>query len=351
MTTEQDRIKENIRPDAATDRTIACGPILSVRELNVEYRGEKVTKAVQNVSFELYKGEILGIAGESGCGKSTLAYAITNMLKPPAYIKSGKAVYSQEDGSPIDILELNEKQLRQFRWTEVSMVFQSAMNALNPVTNLKKQFADIFLAHKPDMSKNEQTEKTLRLLEMVGLDKSTINRFPHELSGGMRQRVIIAMSLCHMPNVVIMDEPTTALDVVIQREILDEIINLQKELNFSVIFITHDISLLMEISDRLLVMYAGQIVEQAPTDEIINQALHPYTNGIMASIPDLYGERKELHGIPGTPPDLSLDIPGCPFEPRCPDAFGACRDIPLQKIFLADGSDHFVKCHKYDQRV
>ncbi|MCL5047655.1 MAG: ABC transporter ATP-binding protein [Firmicutes bacterium] len=328
--------------------TTSSASLLSVRDLSVEYRGERTTKAVKNVNFELRKGEILGIAGESGCGKSTLAYAITNMLKHPAYITSGEVLYAQGDsGNTVDILRLEHEQLRNFRWTEISMVFQSAMNALNPVTSLKKQFSDIFLAHKPGMTKAERLEKSIRLLEMVGLNKNIINQFPHELSGGMRQRVVIAMALCYMPNIVIMDEPTTALDVVIQRDILDEIIRLQKELNFSIIFITHDISLLLEISDRLLIMYAGEIAEQARTEAIVSRALHPYTNGIMLSIPDLYGQRRELRGIPGMPPDLSLDIPGCPFRPRCSEAFEPCSTWPPPKIFVANEPDHFVRCHKY----
>jgi peptide/nickel transport system ATP-binding protein len=206
------------------------------------------------------------------------------------------------------------------------MVFQSAMNALNPVTGVGRQFHDIFRAHRPAMTRAERAERTAALLEMVGIDPRRAHSYPHELSGGMRQRVVIAMALALEPDVVVMDEPTTALDVVVQREILDEVERLREELGFSVVFITHDLGLLMEVSDRLAVMYAGRIVEYAPAGSLAGAA-HPYTRGLLRSFPDLTGARRELRGIPGSPPDLRGDIPGCAFADRCEHAFEPCRTV------------------------
>ena len=241
------------------------GAVLVASHVSVEYGGEVPTRAVRDVSIELYRGEMLGIAGESGCGKSTLAYALTRLLRPPAVMTEGQVLFYGRDGAgPVDIMALEPEALRRFRWTVVSMVFQSAMNSLNPVTSLRRQFSDIFEAHVPGMDRDAQDHKSRELLEMVGIDPSRLNGFPHELSGGMRQRVGIAMALALQPEIVIMDEPTTALDVVVQREILLEIARLRRELGFSVIFITHDLPMLVDLSDRLAVMYAGEIVERAP---------------------------------------------------------------------------------------
>jgi peptide/nickel transport system ATP-binding protein len=247
-------------------------------------------------------------------------------------------------------MALTNGQLRQFRWTKVAMVFQSAMNALNPVTSIGKQFSDIFAAHRPDMSSASRARRARELLEMVGIDPQRAHGFPHELSGGMRQRVGIAMALALEPELVIMDEPTTALDVVVQREILDEIERLRDELEFSAVFITHDLSLLLEFSDRLAVMYAGQIVEYAPTARIGGPTggtpAHPYTQGLLGSFPDMRGERRELHGIPGSPPDLRLDAAGCPFAPRCRFAFEPCHTTPPPLLPVPGREDGWLAaCH------
>jgi peptide/nickel transport system ATP-binding protein len=207
------------------------------------------------------------------------------------------------------------------------MVFQSAMNSLNPVSSLRRQFSDIFEAHVPDMDRDARDARSRQLLEMVGIDPSRLSGFPHELSGGMRQRVGIAMALALQPEIVIMDEPTTALDVVVQREILLEIARLRRELGFSVIFITHDLPMLVDLSDRLAVMYAGEIVERAPAEWVGGRPAHPYTLGLQAACPDLLGERRALQGIPGSPPDLRQDLPGCAFAPRCPYAFAPCANV------------------------
>jgi peptide/nickel transport system ATP-binding protein len=301
--------------------------VLRAERVSVRYAGRRPVQAVRDVTVELRRGEVLGIAGESGCGKSTLAYALTRMLRPPAGLTGGTITFFPRSGPPVDLMTLDAESLRSYRWNKVSMVFQSAMNALNPVSSLGKQFDDIFEAHRPAMDRAARRARARELLDMVGIDPARIRGFAHELSGGMRQRVMIAMALALEPEVVIMDEPTTALDVVVQREILDEIERLREELGFSVIFITHDLSLLLEISDRLAVMYAGRIVEWAPSDLVAASPAHPYTLGLLRSFPDLRGARRDLRGIPGYPPDLRDDIAGCAFCARCGYAFEPCASV------------------------
>jgi peptide/nickel transport system ATP-binding protein len=331
--------------------------VLRAEDLDVEYAGRRPTRAVRGVSLELHRGEVLGIAGESGCGKSTLAYALTRMLQPPAALTGGAITFYPAGRPPVDIMALPDEDLRRFRWTTISMVFQSAMNALNPVTTLARQFDDIFAAHRPDSGPAARRQRTGDLLEMVGLDPGLVRGFAHELSGGMRQRVMIAMALALEPEIVVMDEPTTALDVVVQREILDEIERLREELGFSVIFITHDLSLLLEVSDRLAVMYAGQIVERAPSDLVVTAPAHPYTLGLLRSFPDMRGERRELRGVPGSPPDLRDQLRGCPFRDRCEFAFEPCRSVapaPIAPAGRAAGradSGWRVACHWHDPEL
>jgi peptide/nickel transport system ATP-binding protein len=322
--------------------------VLRAEDVTVEYDGERPTRAVRGVSFTLHRGEVLGIAGESGCGKSTLAYAVTRMLKPPARMTGGSVVFGDEDART-SLPDLADEELRAFRWARLSMVFQSAMNALNPVTTVGRQFDDIFRDHLPEASKAERARRTRELLEMVGIDADRARSYPHELSGGMRQRVVIAMALALEPDVVIMDEPTTALDVVVQREILDEVERLREQLGFSVVFITHDLNLLLEISDRLAVMYAGRIVEYAPAEHLGGAAAHPYTQGLLRSFPDLTGERQELHGIPGSPPDLRDELPGCAFADRCPDAFAPCRTVTPRLLPVPGRPGAWTAaCHLHD---
>jgi peptide/nickel transport system ATP-binding protein len=304
--------------------------VLRAEEVCVEYAGWRPTRAVRGVTIELRRGEVLGIAGESGCGKTTLAYALTRMLKPPAELTGGSITFFPRDGGAVDIMMLSPDKLRALRWNKIAMVFQSAMNALNPVSSLARQFDDIFAAHRPELSRAQCRDRARELLDMVGIDPGRIHGFAHELSGGMRQRVMIAMALALEPEIVIMDEPTTALDVVVQREILDEIERLRARLGFSIIFITHDLSLLLEISDRLAVMYAGKIVEYSPSAQIAVAPAHPYTLGLLRSFPDMRGARRELRGVPGVPPDLRDDFPGCPFQPRCDYEFGPCADVRPQ---------------------
>lgn len=283
------------RPGSAT-RTVRAAearshPVLTVEDFSIEYQGERTVRAVRNVTLTLGRGEILGLAGESGCGKSTLAYGINRLLKPPAVITGGGASFHSREGYSIDLAELSGEELRAFRWDKISMVFQGAMNSLNPVISIRAQMEDIFTTHRPDMSKKDRREKCAELLERVGVDRSRLLSYPHELSGGMRQRVMIAMAMALDPQVMIMDEPTTALDVVVQREILREITRLREELGFAVIFITHDLPLLLEISDRIAVMREGEIVELGDAVELYTNPQHDYTRTLLASFPSLTGER------------------------------------------------------------
>jgi peptide/nickel transport system ATP-binding protein len=276
------------------------------------------------------------------------------LLRPPAVLAEGQVVYfPRRAGAPVDIMALGPVELRRFRWQVVSMVFQGAMNSLNPVVSLRRQFSDIFEAHVPEMDRPAREQRSRGLLEMGGIDPARLRGFPHELSGGMRQRVGIAMALALQPEVVVMDEPTTALDVVVQREILLEIARLRHELGFSVIFITHDLPMLVDLSDRIAVMYAGEIVERAPADLVGGSPAHPYTLGLQAACPDLLGERKTLHGIPGSPPDLRRAIPGCSFAPRCQYAFEPCGAEHPQLLALpgagpGPSAPWAVACHLHD---
>lgn len=267
------------------------GPVLTVKNLGVTYDAERPVQAVIDASFELGRGEILGLAGESGCGKTTLAYAINRLHQPPAKITSGEVIFHDRGGEDIELLHLEDEALRTFRWSKLSMVFQGAMNALNPVRNIGSQLDDTLRAHDGDMNKAARLARCTEVLTLVGVDPRRLRSFPHELSGGMRQRVMIAMAMLLEPQVMIMDEPTTALDVVVQRDILREIVRLKDELNFAVIFITHDLPLLLEISDRIAVMLRGRIVELSNADVLYKSATHPYTRKLLASFPSLSGGR------------------------------------------------------------
>jgi len=313
--------------------------VLEVSDLSVTYgSGAAAVRAVSNVTLTLRRGEVLGIAGESGSGKSTLAYAMTRLHRPPAQITSGSVTYTGRDGKQIDLLSLGGNHLRAFRWQEMAMVFQSAMNALNPLLTVGDQIRDVLDAHRNDLSPRQLDQRIADLLTLVGIQAERKNAYPHELSGGMRQRIMIAMALALDPEVIIMDEPTTALDVVIQRQIVRKVLELKDRLGFAVVFITHDLSLLIELSDDIAVMYAGKLAEIAPARDFYERPLHPYSRGLLASFPSVTGPKRILTGIPGSPPDLSAIPAGCAFSARCPNAFDACSSTkPI--LQHASGSD------------
>jgi peptide/nickel transport system ATP-binding protein len=269
-------------------------PLLSVRDFSVVYDVDPPVEAVKNVTLELQRGEILGLAGESGCGKTTLAYGVQRLLRAPAVISSGSVTFHDASGDDVDINALGVEAMQRFRWDKVSMVFQGAMNALNPVATIGSQLEDVFEIHRPEMNRRQRRTEAEELLEIVRVGRQRIRSFPHELSGGMRQRVMIAMALALRPQLMVMDEPTTALDVLVQREILKQISQLRHEFGFSVIFITHDLPLLLEISDRIAIMRAGEIVELASSEQIWTNPQHDYTKTLLSSFPRLTGERGVL---------------------------------------------------------
>lgn len=323
-------------------------PVLEIRDLSVDYGyAQDRVQALDRVFLTLGRGEVLGLAGESGCGKSTLAYGATRLLPPPGLITRGEVLFHSNTGETTDLLTLGDAELRSSRWRDVAVVFQGAMNALNPVHRIETQILDTIKAHAPSSTHAERIERAASLLALVGIAPDRLRAYPHQLSGGMRQRVMIAMALALEPQVLIMDEPTTALDVVMQRQIIEQIVDLRERLGFSVIFITHDVSLLIEMADRIAIMYAGRIVEQGPARQLYRQPRHPYTKGLLSSFPPLHGPRAELTGIPGSPPDL-LNMPtGCRYHPRCPFAMDRCRAQEPHLIAPTDAGaepDRLVSC-------
>ncbi len=319
--------------------------VLDIRGLSVDYGlGDEAVHAVRDVDLTLHRGEVLGLAGESGSGKSTLAYGMLRLLPPPGVIRDGQVTYHPRDGEPVELMSLSRSRLRRLRWAEVSIVFQGAMNSLNPVHTVAAQLGDVIAAHEPRTTAAARRERAAELLGLVGITTDRLGSYPHQLSGGMRQRVMIAMALALEPRVVVMDEPTTALDVVMQRQILAQLVELRERIGFSVLFITHDLSLLVEFSDRIAIMYGGRIVESAPAAELYRAPLHPYSDGLLHSFPALRGPRRELTGIPGSPPDLRAMPAGCAFHPRCPRAFEPCADRSPVLAEPAEDSHRTVAC-------
>ncbi|MGW6401549.1 ABC transporter ATP-binding protein [Streptomyces sp. NPDC055134] len=309
--------------------------LLRVKDLTVTYspRGSRAVRAVHRVTFEVGQGEFVGLLGESGCGKSTLGNAVLRLLEKPAAISSGSIVF---DG--LDITHADEDALRPLRWADLSTVFQSSMNSLNPVITVREQFADTFAAHPEAAGENlDVDERAGELLELVSLERGVLRRYPHELSGGMKQRVALALALALRPKFVLLDEPTTGLDVVVQRDILDRLRDLQRQLGFAVLFISHDLGTVMEMADRVLVMYAGEIVESQPAADMVAAQLHPYSTGLLGSYADPRDEVVQVAFIPGRPPDLSRAHTGCLFEPRCPVAVDACRTEHPELLPAAHG--------------
>ena len=319
------------------------GDLLEVRDLHVRYRSERgPVRAVEGVSFSIAPGEVFGLAGESGSGKSTIAMAIMRVLHPPAEVTGGRVLLAGRD-----VLELEGAELEAMRWRTISMVFQSAMNALNPVMTVGDQIVDAIRAHE-GVPRKAAWERAAELLALTGIESSRLRAYPHELSGGMRQRTVIAMALALHPQLIIMDEPTTGLDVVVQREIMEQIEELKERLGFSILFITHDLSLLVELCSRAAIMYAGEIVEEAPAGELFQNPRHPYTQGLMSSFPSITGEKRKLSGVPGAPPDMVAPPSGCRFHPRCPHMEERFTKVAPRLAEVAPG--HMVACHMVHER-
>jgi peptide/nickel transport system ATP-binding protein len=312
-------------------------PILTVRDLCVDYVTDAgPVRAVDRVSLEVANGEILGIAGESGSGKSTLAQALLRILPAPAVIAGGDVRLAGDD-----LLALSEPELRVLRWKRLSMVFQSAMDSLNPVLTIGEQLVDTLRAHTA-LSAAQARERAAALLAMVGIAGSQLDNHAHRLSGGMRQRVGIALALALEPSLVILDEPTTALDVIVEREILEQIRELQSRVGFSVLFITHDLGRMLQFSDRVAVFYAARLAEIGPAAVLGSRPRHPYTQGLLRAFPSLHGESTGRESIPGSPPSLMHPPPGCRFHPRCPLAMERCRAEQPELREVAPG--HSVAC-------
>jgi peptide/nickel transport system permease protein len=323
--------------------------LLSVRDFSVGYvLGDETVEAVRGVDLHVNRGEFLGIAGESGCGKSTLAFGVAQLLQPPGEVLGGQVWLGQED-----LARISPDALQQTRWRDFSVVFQASMNVLNPVMRVREQIYDTLQAHGVT-DKVVQARRAKELFNLIDIEPRYLDAYPHQLSGGMKQRVVIAIALALEPDLILMDEPTTALDVVVQRTLLQEIDRVRKALGVAVVFITHDLSLLVEISDRVAIMYAGRMVEEAPSRALYAEPLHPYTQGLMRAFPPLMGERARRSGIPGKPPDLRAPPPGCPFFARCPARLeNLCERVtpPLQTLRLESSQEHRVACHLYDEAL
>lgn len=354
--------------------------LLEVRGISVDYGLLDPVHAVDSVDLRIHRGEVVGLAGESGSGKSTLAYAITRLLRDPGVIVAGDALFfewpdapeenldhrltgrrlgsgrrttpSVEPPSPpriVDLLGDDQRAIGAVRWSQIAVVFQSALHALNPALRIGTLLDDVLKAHDSGSSARARRARAEELLDMVGISPDRLRSYPHQLSGGMRQRVMIALSLALQPKLLIMDEPTTALDVVIQREILDELMDLKERLGFSVLFITHDLSLLIEIADTIAVMYAGRLVEKAPATALFHAPRHPYTYGLTRSFPSLHGPRRAMAGIEGSPPDLRALPTGCPFRPRCAWAMDICGEAMPDSYDVSDAAGYReVSCFLHD---
>ena len=315
-------------------------PLLKIQNLCVDYVTDQGNaRAVNNVDLEIHPGETVGLAGESGCGKSTLAFAIANLHNAPALITGGEILFEGKD-----VLKMSEEELRSFRWAKASMVFQSAMNALNPVITIGEQMIDVVLAHE-NVTRAEAKARAIKSLELVDIHASRMESYPHQLSGGMRQRVVIAIALILRPKLIIMDEPTTALDVVVEREIMNQLYDLKEEFGFAILFISHDLGLMGEITDRIGVMYGGKMIELGASTDLITSPKHPYTRGLLKSFPTIFGPKTRLEGIPGNPLNL-LEVPnGCYFQSRCTECVDQCiSQMPALKRLSGD-APRMVACH------
>ncbi|MBN1287134.1 MAG: ABC transporter ATP-binding protein [Anaerolineae bacterium] len=317
-------------------------PLLQVRELKTYYHTSRgPVKAVDGVSFDLQAGQRLGLIGESGCGKSTIALSLLRLIRPPGYIESGQVMLNG-----VDLINLSDEDIRRARLAEVALVSQGAMNSLNPVTRVRKQIVDSFYDHGVRLTETEQTERIAGLLRRVGLEPEVADLFPHQLSGGMKQRVCIAIAISLRPKVIIADEPTSALDVVVQRRVMETLRSVQEELGAAVILIGHDMGLMAQFVDRVGVMYAGKLLEEGAVQQIFAKPQHPYTQLLMESLPSLVS-KGALQGVTGAPPSLLNPPAGCVFHPRCPYVMERCKvEVP---VFRITGEEHQAACHLLDE--
>ena len=315
-------------------------PLLDVQNLTTYYTIKRGTvKAVEDVSFSLEKGEAMGLAGESGCGKTTVALSLLGILPVNGKIVDGKILFKDRD-----IRQLSEGELKkEIRWKAMSLIFQGAMNAMNPMYRVEDQIIEAIKIHESKVTKNEAKERIAKLFEMVGLEPERARNYPHEYSGGMRQRAMIAMALACNPAILIADEPGTALDVIVQAQVLKLMNELRKKLNLAMIMITHDLSIISEVCDKLAIMYAGKLVEVGDVVSMFKNPSHPYTQGLIAAFPGIYAPKQEMKALPGSPPNLLNPPKGCRFAPRCPSAMDICKKKTPQ---LEEASkNHFVACH------
>lgn len=338
--------------DLPTDPDTDDGALLSVRGVDVGYRTGRRTHvtAVHDVSFDLHPGQSMALVGESGCGKTTLGLGLLRLLPRTGVIPGGEILFRRKDGTRVDVRTLQKENLRRFRWSEAAMVFQGAMNAFNPVLRIEDHFVDTFRAHENGRRRprREILEQSAELLEMVRLDPARVlSAFPHELSGGMRQRSLIALALALRPQLLILDEPTTALDLLTQRSIVERLAELREQLRFSMVFITHDLGLAAELADRVGTMYAGRLIETGTTRDIFHRSRHPYTSALIDSVPPVAGDLHVPESLPGGPPSLHALPPGCSFAPRCAHALTDC-DLtrPTLDVLVprGEGLSHAAAC-------
>jgi oligopeptide/dipeptide ABC transporter ATP-binding protein len=318
--------------------------LLEIKNLSVEYyKHGQVIPAVRGVDLTIASGEILGVAGESGCGKSTVALSLMRLIPS----KQGKITGGQILLDNKNILEFTEEEIRQVRGGKIGIIFQEAFSSLNPVFSIGEQVKEAIKLHNPDFSNKKSKQKALEALQRVNIPSAEdrYNAFPHQLSGGMQQRAMIAMALSCEPEILIADEPTTALDVTIQAQILDLLLKIRKEMNMAILLITHNLAVVSQVADRVAIMYAGQIVEMAPNELLFNHPLHPYTVGLLNSVPDVNSDQKRLTQINGQIPQPENLPPGCPFHPRCPDRLEPCDNLTAKTVEWE--KQHFVRCFKY----
>ena len=319
--------------------------VLEVKDLTVNYETKRgPVRAAEGISFSVKKGQSLGLAGESGCGKTTVALSLMRLLP-----KAGRILKGQINLDGRNLLNLTDREMRQVRWRDMSIVFQGAMNALDPVYKIGDQIIEAIRTHDKEVSKEEYRERAAKLLELVGIDPERVDGYPHEFSGGMRQRALIAMALACNPKLVIADEPGTALDVIVQAQVLRLMRDLKEKLDLSMILISHDLSIIAETCERVVIMYAGNIAEYGSTPSVFHEPLHPYTQGLLQAFPDIRGERKRLSSVPGQPPDLLNPPVGCRFNPRCPYVMDVCKKVQPPLIELRP--DHYVACHLYPDKM